>query len=294
MNQNDPPPELGSGNPSRPLDWRWQASALPDDQFNAGPAANDQWAIRARAWRRTARARAATPDPRAPGADHRNFLTAFRLRHGGSTVERDALEAALLTGEPSDRVAAFAGVSTAVAEVYGKVFFDVEDRLGDGDWVESAVIGPDRAARHAVWKRVAYCAGLPNLEMAVAVSLGRPLPPDALDRASPTAATVEQWLRAMYANIIKVAAAPPEHAPQLQQQFREWAAANPRPKSRSAEDIFLEATEIVLLARYPCAGRTRAVRLARAVKAMVREAEPKRPAPDRAVRVAGARKEAGE
>jgi len=271
MNQSDTPPtELSLQNLSRSLDWRWNVSSLPDDQFIASAAANDEWVIRTRTWRQSAPVRATGSKPRS-GSDHDSFLATFRLFRNGPSVTRELLEAALLTGEPADRVAAVAGVPVGVAEVYGKVFFDVADRLGDRDWVETAVIGSDRSARHAVWKRFAYHDGLSILKMVVAVSLGRPLPPDAIDRASPSAALVESWLRAVYANIIAIAAASPESTPQLQRQFREWVAANPRPESRSVEDVLWEAT---VLARSPIPGQTRSARLARAVKAMVRGTEP--------------------
>jgi hypothetical protein len=93
-------------------------------------------------------------------------------------------------------------IPPAVVGAYEEFFFSVRDRLDAADFVLSTLIGYtpfrgfDQGDWRGLWAYFAYTAGPKMLEIAMAVSRGRPLPDCAMrDRAS--AEVLEFGARAM-------------------------------------------------------------------------------------------------
>lgn len=106
---------------------------------------------------------------------HAVIRDAAHLFSEGPALQRDALEAFLLTGEPVAVVASRCSLSVAITELYGRTFCDVQPRLHARDWIINRVIGPGLWVGFAkenigsLLRAFGYFAGIHVLDVIVAV-----------------------------------------------------------------------------------------------------------------------------
>ena len=92
------------------------------------------------------------------------------------------LEVPILAGQSDAEIAAAMDIPPAVVGAYEEFFFSVRDRLDAADFILSTLIGYtpfrgfDQGDLRGLWVYFAYTAGPKMLEIAMAVSRGRPLP----------------------------------------------------------------------------------------------------------------------
>jgi hypothetical protein len=106
---------------------------------------------------------------------HAALHAAARLFNEGPRLQRDALEAYLLTAEPVDLVARRCSLPTSVAEVYAQTFCDVRPQLHARDWIVRHLIGANLWTGFAekdigsVWKLFGLNGGVRILDVIVSV-----------------------------------------------------------------------------------------------------------------------------
>jgi hypothetical protein len=83
----------------------------------------------------------------------------------------------LLTGESLRLIADRCWLRLSVVTAFAKVFFDVRDRLGAGDWIALRAIGPGlwtgfrKEEIGSLWKAFAFSGGVQALDAVVAISI---------------------------------------------------------------------------------------------------------------------------
>ena len=101
----------------------------------------------------------------------------------GDPVVKGELEALLLTAEPLDRVAGRFGLPTTVVEAYAAVFFAVRPMMRATHWLLARAVGFSPlygftgSQPVAAWKLAALTGGPLLLDVVIAATAGRPLPP---------------------------------------------------------------------------------------------------------------------
>jgi len=167
-------PACTSWSPFRPPWWRWgRAEHLIAHGWRRNQKVDDEWVAAARAVRQGRAVR----HPRS---------AAIRTAHliwAKNDCKRWELEALLLAGEPLDVIADRVQVEAPVVEAYEKVFFAVLDALQATDWIHHQVIGYSvwtgftKLLPAAAWLSAAYVGGIAFLDVMMAITGDRPLPP---------------------------------------------------------------------------------------------------------------------
>jgi hypothetical protein len=133
-------------------------------------------------------------------ATDRVVLTAHEVWCGDVEV-RHELEAWLLTTTSFQDIANRLGLSVEVVGAYESIFFAVREAATATDWLVlravgySAVRGFVQELPYAMWKLVALHGGAFILEVVIAATTGRPLPPGAVRRSGNSRAAAEAMLR---------------------------------------------------------------------------------------------------
>jgi hypothetical protein len=176
--------------PFRRLDWRWRrASYLALQRKPRIYDFDDEWVIRAH---RFLEADGRKRDRVVSGA-----LALFREE----SLRRSELEALLLTDAPTNEIAKRCSVSLAVGEAYARLFYSARELKRSAWWILSQTsgsglgTGAGRDGLGSIWKLFAVKGGVKALEVAIAVTLDRPLPPWAVPTGADSARSAEAELR---------------------------------------------------------------------------------------------------
>jgi hypothetical protein len=168
-------------NPYLQPDWRWHRAGQIVEGDPVSRRRDDHWILRAYHFRRALDA-CRTP------ADVRRVVDAHSPIHWASYLhshreQRDrrlvphAIEAMLLTGMVShDQIGARFGIKATTVEAYSKLFFDVEERLKQTEYILFIVIGEAiyrglaGRAYDLMWKLFAYSGGIHVLDAVMRLS----------------------------------------------------------------------------------------------------------------------------
>ena len=174
---------------ARPPEWRWlRAESLAAGDGPAPP--DDPWVGHAR----TAIRGGGGPRSRAAA------VRAARAVREGDPARRGELEA-LLTTLPLAEIARRCCIATRVVEAYEAVFFAVRAMRGAGDWLLARAVGYSPATGFtgplpaSSWKLAAQAGGPVVLDLVLAATTGRPLPPGYVSGDGPDRAAGEARLR---------------------------------------------------------------------------------------------------
>ena len=124
--------------PTRALDWRWRlAGEIRSRRLPRRAARRDPWVIQA------VRFQGYLDGGRRPprSIEFTALREAHRLQTGADTRLRDEVELRLLAGQPYSDAGNKCGLPSSTVEVYGKMYFDVADRLDAVDYVAALVFG---------------------------------------------------------------------------------------------------------------------------------------------------------
>lgn len=181
-----------SCDPFRSIDWRWQAAQQPLQKTQRSrptkvetstPSIGDEWITAARDYLGGSRTA-----PYSSGIKH--AIALHRKTIGWSRWE---LEALLLTTMQFAAIAERCSIAEQTVEAFHALFFDVRDRLGESDWINSRVLGRDvdgNLRDHGdgdIWKRVAYEHGVLTLNLYMAVMRDQKLPKEFVASLGPDA-----------------------------------------------------------------------------------------------------------
>ena len=104
-----------------------------------------------------------------------------RLRSTSSGgLLRAAVEARLLAGQHASKIASCIDTAPQCVEMFARLFFDVENRLGARDWIQQMVLRPGLARndpnawRGAVWKYLGYYGGAELIDLVLCGSDSTP------------------------------------------------------------------------------------------------------------------------
>jgi len=157
--------------PFRCPDWRWQLSLFArGHRLPANLGLDDEWLKRLIAYHENCEAMGLWPADSPAAAIDPSVHGAVHFAYNPDRLDVAEFEAWVLTGEPSDVVAAACNLPGDVVEAYEKLFFDVRERLDMRDYIRCVVLGIDAVQNlkiddHAtIWKVFAYFRGRYVLE----------------------------------------------------------------------------------------------------------------------------------
>jgi len=183
--------ELRSSNPLRPPNWRWErAKALRANNLPRRRSQDDRHIAQAIEYLR-ARTEAGTDLEKWDDLYDRwgAFHFAHEIYADSDTRMRNMLEAWLLAHIPFEKVAVRASKPLEVVRHYAALYFNVHDRMDQGDWIMGKVLpqavydGIQQRDLNALWKLIAYVGGEYVLEtfIRMATAPSRPTGPEGVN-----------------------------------------------------------------------------------------------------------------
>jgi hypothetical protein len=155
-------------------DWRWISAQESDAQRRRRSKWDDAKVSDAIRYLRVLRSEGASV-----ATNQWPALFAAHLIYRSSGMERDELEARLLSGEPFDAISVKTGIAIQTIVAYEAIFFQVVDALNATDWIVNSVIKitPGKPVTEGqTWKYLAWAGGPMILDLMIDDFLGRPDP----------------------------------------------------------------------------------------------------------------------
>jgi hypothetical protein len=144
---------------------------------------DDEWVDLARRVERALRHGHTNEECRRLTRRYPHIMAALHLAEDPSSTQTWELKARLLTDEPLAKIAERMTLPLATVEAFEALFFNVRGHLHARAWIATQVIGPglwvgfEKAELGKVWMTLAYQGGPCVLEVVMAVTLDRELPP---------------------------------------------------------------------------------------------------------------------
>jgi hypothetical protein len=162
--------DYSASNPLRPPDWCYRLAA--ECVASGRPIPRRDWDAMTLTVADYLRREQRGEDPSRLVADYPELNLALDVFRHEDQELRFAIEAKLLAGFAPTDVAAAAGLTPLIVDVFEKTFFDVRDRLENREFIVGTVIAPPRNPpydfRDIGWKSIAFNDG----PEALAVALG--------------------------------------------------------------------------------------------------------------------------
>jgi hypothetical protein len=190
------PVDVDINDPFRPLDWRFRrATQVVADGGRISPYRHDpETTVLIKFLREEKRRENRSASRAASEWWPLHEVRALAAEGGLKCAEVQAL---ILAGLDDEAIAQRCGLAPGVVDWYEALFFHVTDRLDARDWVVYTAIGgspltgyPDVAS---IWKAFGFFHGVRGLDVAIAATTDRPLPPGITE--SDAQKMVYQWLR---------------------------------------------------------------------------------------------------
>jgi hypothetical protein len=150
------------------------------------------------------------------------------------------VQARVLAGQTDAEVATVCGLTPGAVGRFEVLFFGVRDKLGAPDWVDRMAVRPGSTSWAAcsdlgeAWRSLGYHGGPLVLDLVVAATTGRPLPPWVAAREAAGHVGLGDRLQLLARMVVDAMLLPPDADPTaLLRLFAEVVASGPARRARS-------------------------------------------------------------